>query len=309
MEIGIFVSYLFNKLNMSDRRIQQVSLDYARQYAAPDTLDENDELLVLDNLDRMDFSNKTLQPGFIMYCFCRSGKAGFLLNTQRLEMQAGDLLIGLGEQIFEDCHTSPDFNGVIIIVSRRYSQESIVGLYHLWPYLLYVIDHPVLHLSEEEQRRVGGSYDLLVRRLRHRSHRYRRETIIAQMRTFYFDICDILSRRCPQCDAKHSRSCALFDSFIRLLSMHFKTERNVMWYSDQLCLTPKYLSEAVKAVSGKTARQWITTLVIMEVKVLLRNTDLSIKEIAQELNFPNQSFLGKYFKNATNISPSDYRRS
>lgn len=174
---------------MSDRRIQQVSLDYARQYAAPDTLDENDELLVLDNLDRMDFSNKTLQPGFIMYCFCRSGKAGFLLNTQRLEMQAGDLLIGLGEQIFEDCHTSPDFNGVIIIVSRRYSQESIVGLYHLWPYLLYVIDHPVLHLSEEEQRRVGGSYDLLVRRLRHRSHRYRRETIIAQMRTFYFDIC------------------------------------------------------------------------------------------------------------------------
>lgn len=82
-----------------------------------------------------------------------------------------------------------------------------------------------------------------------------------------------------------------------------------MWYSDQLCLTPKYLSEAVKAVSGKTARQWITTLVIMEVKVLLRNTDLSIKEIAQELNFPNQSFLGKYFKNATNISPSDYRRS
>ena len=64
----------------------------------------------------------------------------------------------------------------------------------------------------------------------------------------------------------------------------------------------------MKTVSGKTAGQWITTLVMVEIKTLLQNTNLSIKEIAQEMNFPNQSFLGKYFKNVEGISPSDFRK-
>ncbi|MDY6114332.1 MAG: helix-turn-helix domain-containing protein, partial [Alloprevotella sp.] len=76
---------------------------------------------------------------------------------------------------------------------------------------------------------------------------------------------------------------------------------------DRLCLTPKYLSEVVKAVSGQTAGQWITTFVVSEAKRLLSDTSLSIKEIAQALHFTSQSFLGKYFKNATGLSPSDYR--
>ena len=79
------------------------------------------------------------------------------------------------------------------------------------------------------------------------------------------------------------------------------------WYSNEMCLTPKHLSEVVKNVSGRTAGQWITTFVLVETKTLLKNSTLSIKEIAQEMNFPNQSFLGKYFKNVTGMSPSDYR--
>ena len=92
------------------------------------------------------------------------------------------------------------------------------------------------------------------------------------------------------------------------MSQHFKHERSVEWYSSEMCLTPKHLSEVVKLVSGKTAGQWINTLVIIEIKSLLMNTSLSIKEIAMELNFPNQSFLGKYFKNTEGISPSDFRK-
>jgi len=61
-------------------------------------------------------------------------------------------------------------------------------------------------------------------------------------------------------------------------------------------------------VSGRTAGQWITTLVMIEIKTLLQNSSLSIKEIAQEMNFPNQSFLGKYFKNIEGVSPTDFRK-
>ena len=64
----------------------------------------------------------------------------------------------------------------------------------------------------------------------------------------------------------------------------------------------------VKMVSGRTAGQWLTTMVMIETKTLLQDTQYSIKEIAQMMNFQNQSFLGKYFKNIEGISPSDFRK-
>ena len=80
------------------------------------------------------------------------------------------------------------------------------------------------------------------------------------------------------------------------------------WYAEQLCITPKYLSEVIKQVSKRTPNEWIDNYVMLEVRVLLKNTTKSIKEITEELNFPNQSFLGKYFKEHMGVSPSEYRK-
>ena len=75
-----------------------------------------------------------------------------------------------------------------------------------------------------------------------------------------------------------------------------------------MCITSKYLSETVKSVSHRSPNEWIEKYVTLELRVLLQNTSKSIKEIAKELNFPNQSFLGKYFKEHVGISPSRYRK-
>ena len=69
-----------------------------------------------------------------------------------------------------------------------------------------------------------------------------------------------------------------------------------------------YLSETVKQVSRLTPNEWIDNYVILEIRVLLKNSTRSIKEIAMEMNFPNQSFLGKFFKERVGMSPSEYRK-
>ena len=81
------------------------------------------------------------------------------------------------------------------------------------------------------------------------------------------------------------------------------------WYAQQLCISPKYLSEMVKQASKRTPNDWIDNYVIMEARVLLKNSAKSIKQIAEELHFPNQSFLGKYFKEHVGMSPTAYRKS
>ena len=104
-----------------------------------------------------------------------------------------------------------------------------------------------------------------------------------------------------------NRSRVTFDNFIRLVAENYTKYRNVGFYADQLCLTPKYLSKVVKNFSGKSAPEWIDAYVILEAKNLLKYSDLAIKEIVYRLNFPNQSVFYKFFKTRTGITPSQYR--
>lgn len=95
--------------------------------------------------------------------------------------------------------------------------------------------------------------------------------------------------------------------FIDLLAKHFDTSRRIDFYAEQLCLTPKYLTTLLRDMTGKSAKDWIDDFIISDAQFLLRHSDMSIQQIAFELNFPNQSFFGKFFKEHTGCSPSGFR--
>lgn len=267
------------------------------------------ELRIFDDISWNDLLKTPTQIGFLLIALCTEGEVEFTINGRRHTMHVGDLFISFGDQILEESSVSNDFHAKAVLMSRSFAQNCIVGLNNMWPYLLYLMEHPVMQTTEEEQRWILDCYQLICRRLSKQPGRYMREATVSLVRAFYFEICDLLELRVkPDQLGAQNRAYAIFDQFIRLASAHFKQERSVEWYSSEMCLTPKHLSEVVKQVSGKTAGQWITTLVIIEIKSLLRHTTLSIKEVAQEMNFPNQSFLGKYFKNVEGVSPSDFRK-
>lgn len=104
-----------------------------------------------------------------------------------------------------------------------------------------------------------------------------------------------------------SRSEEYFSRFMKLLYIHYKQERKVEFYASELCITSKYLSAMIKKFSGKTPARWIDEVVMEEVDYLLKNSNISIKEIAYQLNFSNSSFFGKYVKRYTGVSPHRYR--
>lgn len=99
------------------------------------------------------------------------------------------------------------------------------------------------------------------------------------------------------------------DRFIRLVQEHFRRERFLDFYAGKLDITPKHLSRTIKIQTGASAVDWINRYVILEAKVMLRSSNLNVQQIAEALNFPSQSFFGKYFKKATGVSPKDYRNS
>lgn len=90
---------------------------------------------------------------------------------------------------------------------------------------------------------------------------------------------------------------------------HFKENKDVAFYADKLCITSKYLTMVIKETSGKSAKDWIVEYVILEIKTLLKNTNMNIQEIAIRTNFANQSSLERFFRKHTGMSLSQYRMS
>lgn len=104
-----------------------------------------------------------------------------------------------------------------------------------------------------------------------------------------------------------SRQRMLFDAFIALVNEHAKSEHNLAFYADKLCLSQRYLSRVVWQTSGVYAKEWIDRAVITEAKVMLRHGQMAVAAISDALNFPNPSFFNKYFKRQTGQTPLAFR--
>ena len=102
----------------------------------------------------------------------------------------------------------------------------------------------------------------------------------------------------------------MMGNFLKLVESEYREHRNVIWYADRMCISPKYLSMAVKEASGKTPLDWIEEYCISAAKsMLLSSTKMSVDDISIELNFASQSLFAKFFKRVAGCSPRDYRKS
>lgn len=96
--------------------------------------------------------------------------------------------------------------------------------------------------------------------------------------------------------------------FFALLYKHFKAERALQFYADQLCVTPQHLSTVIRTVTKHTLSYWISEMVILYSKSLLKTTSLTSKEIAAELNFAEPTLFSRFFKKNTGMTPNEYRK-
>ena len=106
--------------------------------------------------------------------------------------------------------------------------------------------------------------------------------------------------------AKGHISSRLYEAIIK----HYKEHRDVEFYANLFCLSPKYFSTSVKRETGHSANYWIQQHVIHISKTLLRTEHkMTLQEISENIGFPDLATFSRYFKRATGISPSEYRKN
>lgn len=126
---------------------------------------------------------------------------------------------------------------------------------------------------------------------------------------FLYEVAALGQKYSPPLITHLTRKEELVIKFANLVSEHFRKERSVGFYADSLNVTAKYLTETVKEINGRTAGEIVDDFVILESKMLLEKPENTIAQVADILNFSDQSFFGKYFKRITGISPREFKTS
>ena len=291
---------------MLEKQIVDIYLEEAMHRAGSVSLGEG--LVLTDSIAVGPVYNGPKRINYILMALCQRGEARYTIDTRQQTVRQGDLLFVSERHIVDSYQSSPDFKCLCIMVSTEFYHSFVLNVKNVSSLLLFSTKNPVVKLTESE-RHTYGNYYASIREKMVAAHPYRTEVVKALLLAMFYDMSGVIWRVEQQTSKNQTRADALFARFIKLLEANFRSERRVGWYASQLSISPKYLSEVVKQVSKRTPNDWIDHYVVLELRVLLKNSTKNIKEITEELHFPNQSFLGKYFKEHVGMSPSEYRRS
>jgi len=271
------------------------------------------DVVSIDN-DFILFENLKILPVFkypfkvdmttCMICIKGTMKGSFDMKPRVVTAPCFNIV--LANQILQYESISDDFEGLFICMSNRFSEMLFTNVKERLPLFLSVKDNSMVPLSNEGLDIMKTYYGMFHKIVSQKNNPHRLE-IVKHLTLAFFHHTGSQMHKLPEDENKSKRD-LLLERFLDYVQKYYKKERGVDFYAGKLCLTPKYLSTVIRQASGKTAGEWIDEYVTIEAKALLKSTKMNIQQISDELNFPSQSFFGKYFKRQTGVSPSDYKK-
>lgn len=305
---------------MNEKEIQSVSLDTLLQVndRRPEDLYFNGCLIasrvnVTDRINLDLFRYPTRLNAFVIV-FCSKGTITFTSGLCRHTLGEKTLFVLLPGTIVQVESIHEEASVYLVVCEEEFIRRINIDLKLVSQLFLSVEKQPCLPVSESEWTGITASFDEICSEgLPRPGDVYSLEIVRSMIRTLAYKVCRIIGQHietnAPAGISARSRSEEYFNQFMGVLSKHYTQQRTVGFYAEQLHLTPKYLTTIIRKTTGRSAVQWIDDYVVLEAKNLLKYSTMSIQEVAYYLNFPNQSFFGKYFKNHTGMTPSAYRMS
>ena len=262
-----------------------------------------DKDLFVMEIGKTDFPNKPILNSLYQCCIGISGNCISRVNLIEISQSAGSIAITLPNQFVEIQSVSDDYKAILIAMSPDFFDK--LGFQYSFQTANAISINPIIALSEKEFEALI-KYTEMVRNILARKRPYAREILRHLTAALLYSMADSIIKALP---SNMSREETLTQNFLELVSKNYHECRKVTEYALRLGLTPGYLSSIVKTITQKSAAEWIDEYVMLEAKALLASSDLTVQQICHRLNFPNQSFFGKYFKRHSGLSPRQYRQN
>ena len=237
--------------------------------------------------------------------FVKQGSARILINLIGHTLQPGHIAVITPNSIIQIIEVSPDLDMQMIATNHDFLPIS--GKDDFFSYLLHHQKNILLPLLPREQQQVKNYFTFIWGELQEPI--FHKEAIQHLLASLIYYLRYIAQNSIELNPTQLTRQEEIFQRFISLVNTHSKKERNVNFYADKLCLTPRYLNTVIRQASQQTVMDWINQSIILEAKVLLKHSNLLVYQVSDELNFPNPSFFSKFFKRMTGMTPHEYQQT
>lgn len=268
-----------------------------------------EEQFVVGDTDLRYFEEHSCRTEGGAILFCRRGSATVTVDQLRDRVTRDTLLLLLPGSILHLNERTDDFRVRFCAFSLELFSEAA---YRLDPSFFHILhEHAIIRLPDRIIEGVRNWFQMASYTYRDRGNIFRNTIIRNRLQNVLLEAFDKTQRFAPDVHSQTgtTRQADLFQRFVALVHEHCTEQREVAFYADRLCISTRYLSTIIRSVAHSTAKEFIDRSVVLEIKMLLGSTELSVQEIAYRLHFPDQSYLGRFFKKHTGVSPTEFRNA
>lgn len=268
-----------------------------------------EEQFVVGDTDLRYFEEHSCRTEGGAILFCRRGSATVTVDQLRDRVTRDTLLLLLPGSILHLNERTDDFRVRFCAFSLELFSEAA---YRLDPSFFHILhEHAIIRLPDRIIEGVRNWFQMASYTYRDRGNIFRNTIIRNRLQNVLLEAFDKTQRFAPDVYSQTgtTRQADLFQRFVALVHEHCTEQREVAFYADRLCISTRYLSTIIRSVAHSTAKEFIDRSVVLEIKMLLGSTELSVQEIAYRLHFPDQSYLGRFFKKHTGVSPTEFRNA
>ncbi len=269
---------------------------------------ENGEFGIYRSMDHFPITDCPSFLNVAIGAVCLSGTAVVQIYNNSIRIERGMVITLVPWQLASIREVSDDFEILFYKVSKSMFIDTLSSLWRLTPdFFSYMHRHIASEAEESNILRFEYFCDCMASWSKGVPPDFQRESVMQLLRLHYWAVYTFYRNDPRTKDIKYSNKEKItFDFLHRVIEDHFEG-KDVSYYADKLHVSSKYLTTAVKSVSGQSAREWIVYYTILEIKSLLRQASLDIKEIVALVNFTDLSSLSRYFHHYTGMTPSEYR--
>lgn len=267
----------------------------------------------LNSSQMADFKDDNIYSKSLLFILVLNGNATIEINFKKYDVESKNIILLSQGHFFKAHQYSDGFKCIALYIGTNYIEEmySAEMLYKRTKYNVKMYNLPQVYLSDEELNILRNRFDLIEGEIRNVNHPYQKDLILSTIRIFFTELSNIIEQhsRYKDDNTKIPRDEVYFQKFLDILVNHYQREHQVDFYAQELHITPHYLTVIIKRLTGQTVSDLIFQLIFSEAKLLLQNPDINIQQIAEQLNFSDQSAFGKFFKRKSGVSPKEYRKT
>lgn len=240
------------------------------------------------------------------------GRASIETDDKSYELSPNTIIDITGMRTLRSFVFSEDYRGYNLMVTGRFYDDAFRDAKHFTQeaFLKQQIE-PLEKITAANAILLEEILERIIGNMKRTEHIWQRSLIMNEVRSFYLEVGNLIMNSLTGAndESQLSENDLIFVKFTQLLQDNSYERKSVSFYADKLCLTPDHFARIIKEFSGRSVSSWINEALLKQAKLYLRDPEVSVQQVADLLNFSDQSAFGKFFKSQTSMSPGEYRQS